>query len=100
MQRVGEGRLGHATKGLAGSLLAILLVGSGVEGDEEEEVGSEDSNAGESSELLASAVAHVGHPVEVCRSEVGVRGEVDEAYPKVSKLGFLLSSGIITYRDQ
>lgn len=56
-----------------------LLVGSGVEGDEEQEVRAENSHAGERSEFLTSTLTGIGEPVEVGRGEVGVRGEVDEA---------------------
>lgn len=71
-----EGAGGLAARGA----LAVLLVGRDVEGDEEEEVGAEDAHAGEGGELLAGALAGVGHPVEVGRGEVGVGGEVDEAW--------------------
>lgn len=62
----------------AGGALAVLLVGCDVEGDEEEEVRGDDTHAGEGGEFLACALACVGHPGEVGRGEVGVRGEVDE----------------------
>lgn len=81
VQRVGQRSLRHAAQRLAGGavLLALLLVGSGVERDEKHKVGGQCSNTGESSELLACALASVGHPGPVGRSEVSVRGEVDEA---------------------
>ena len=56
-----------------------LLVGSGVESEEENEVAGQDDHAGKRSKLLAGAVAHVGHPGEVGVGEVGVRGKVDKA---------------------
>jgi hypothetical protein len=78
--RVRKRSLGHASEALsAGRGFALLLVGSKVEGDEEDEVGADGDDTGESSELLAGALAGIGHPGEVGRGEVGVRGEVDEA---------------------
>lgn len=59
--------------------LGSLVVGGNVEGDEEEQVGGDDTNTSEGSELLTSALAHVGSPGEVDGGEVGVRSEVDEA---------------------
>lgn len=78
--RVGKGSLGHASKALATARrLALLLVRGEVEGDEEDQVGAEGDDTSKGSELLASALASVGHPGPVGRGEVGVRGEVDEA---------------------
>lgn len=77
---VGDGGLAHAAKRLASSRLAALLVSSKVEGDEENQVGAENSHARESGEFLTSASTGVGHPLEVGRGEVGVRGEVNEAW--------------------
>ena len=78
--RIGEGSLRHAANGLAaGRALAVLLVGGEVERDEEEEVGAEDTHAGESSELLTGAPAGIGKPRPVGGGEVGPRSEVDEA---------------------
>lgn len=64
---------------LASSSLSRLLVGSQVEGDEEDQVGGQDAHAGESSEFLTGAFACTGHPFEVGGGEVGVGGEVNEA---------------------
>lgn len=68
----------------AGSLtasraLAVLLVRGKVEGDEKQEVRTQDANAGERRELFTGALAHVRHPGEVGRSKVCVRGEVHES---------------------
>ena len=68
-----EGAGGFATSGA----LAILLVGSEVEGDEQDEVRADNSNTRESSEFLSGAVTRIRHPWEVGRGEVGVRCEVD-----------------------
>jgi hypothetical protein len=57
-----------------------LLVGREVEGDEEEEVGCEDADAGDGGEFLACALAGVGEPGPVGGCEVGPGGEVDEAW--------------------
>lgn len=59
--------------------LALFLVGGEVEGDEEEEVGGEDADAGERGELLAGALAAGREVGKVGAGEVGVGGEVDEA---------------------
>ena len=65
---------------LASGLLATrLLVRGGVEGDEENQVRSEDGNTRERSKLLTGALTSVGHEGEVGRGEVGVGREVDEA---------------------
>lgn len=78
--RVGQRSLGHATEGLAGAwCLLIALVGGNIEGDEQDEVRAEDANTSEGSEFLSGAFTVVGHVGEVARSEVGVRGEVDES---------------------
>ena len=78
---VGELGVLEGARGLAARrALAVLLVRRDVEGDEEQEVGAEDAHAGEGGELLARALAGVGHPLEVGRGEVGVGGEVDEAW--------------------
>lgn len=77
--RVGQRRLGHTTEGLAGGALRVLLVGGDVEEDEEDQVGSKNSNSGEGSKLLASTLTHVGQPWEVGGGEVGPGGEVDKS---------------------
>lgn len=78
--RVGKRSLGHAAEALsAGRGLSLLLVGGKVEGDEENEVRADGDDTGESSKLLARALASIGHPLEVGRGKVGVRGEVDES---------------------
>jgi hypothetical protein len=56
-----------------------LLVRGEVEGEEEEEVRSDDADTGNGSKLLASALAHVGHVGPVGAGEIGVRRKVDEA---------------------
>jgi hypothetical protein len=78
--RVGKRGLRHTAEALsAGRGLSLLLVGGKVEGDEEDEVRADGNDTGESSKLLARALASIGHPLEVGRGEVGVRGEVDES---------------------
>lgn len=78
--RVGQRGLGHASERLARTRgLPVLLVSGNVEQDEEDEVGAQDTNAGESGKLLSSAFTSVRHVGEVSGGEVGVRGEVDEA---------------------
>lgn len=77
---VGKGSLAHSSKTLAGGVarLSVTLVSGQVERDEENEIRAEDGNTGKGSELLASALAGVGHPGPVSRGEVGVGSEVDE----------------------
>jgi hypothetical protein len=58
--------------------LGSLVVGSDVEGDEQQQVRGDDANTSEGSELLTGALAHVGSPGEVDGGEVAVGGEVDE----------------------
>lgn len=82
--RVGKRRLGHTAEGRAGGALDVLLVCGDVEGNEENQVGSEDRNSRESSELLAGTLAHVRQPGEVAGGEVGPSGEVDKSCDKVS----------------
>lgn len=66
--------------GFAGSgALAVFLVGCKVEGDEEDEVGADDTHSGESGKFLSGAFARVRHPGEVGRGEVGVGCEINEA---------------------
>ena len=55
-----------------------LLVGCGVEGEKEEKIGGQDAHASERGKLLTSALAGVGHPLEVGRGKVGIRREIDE----------------------
>lgn len=83
---------GSVRDGLAGGALSALLVGGDVEGDEEEEVGREDTAASEGSEFLTGALSEVGHVGEVGGGEVGVRGKVDEDCAVL--LDFLLRTGI------
>lgn len=78
--RVGERGLGHLAERLAGAgSLLVRLIGGKVEGDEENQVRADDTHTSEGSELLASALAGIGHPGVVGRGEVGVGGKVDEA---------------------
>ena len=56
----------------AGWSLSVLLVCCEIEGDEEKQVGTEDTHARESSELLTCALAMVWHIWEVGGGEVGV----------------------------
>jgi hypothetical protein len=63
---VGDRRLGHASDSLARArCLAVLLVGSEVEGDEEDKVRADNTNASECSEFLSGALANVGKLGEV-----------------------------------
>jgi hypothetical protein len=69
----------EGTSSLATSwALSILLVGGDVEGDEEEEVGAEDTHARESCEFLSGALSCVWHPWPVGGGEVGVGRKVNE----------------------
>lgn len=77
--KIRNGSLAHASQRLARGALATLLVGSQVEGDEEDEVGAQDDDARKGSKLLTGTLSSVGHPGPVGRGEVGVRGEVDKA---------------------
>lgn len=83
--RGGDLKVPHVDERLLASVaartanLGILLVGGNVEGDEQQQVGGDDTNTSERSELLTSALTHVGSPGEVGGREVGVRGKVDEA---------------------
>lgn len=77
---VGDRGLRHAAERLASTgYLAILLIGSKVERDEQHQVRGENTHSRESSEFLSSALAGIGHRVEVGRGEVGVGRKVDEA---------------------
>jgi hypothetical protein len=67
------------TSGLGG-----LVVGGNVEGDEQDQVGADDADTSQGSEFLTGTLAHVGEPGEVGGGEVGVRGEVDEAFKNKS----------------
>lgn len=82
---VGDRGLGHAAKGFAGLVLlgSFLGVSGNVEGDEEHQVGGEDTNAREGSELLARALAGIGPRRLVGGNEVSVGGEVDESCAKL-----------------
>ena len=79
MGKIGQRSLAHAAQRLASGLLAVLLVGSEVERDEEDQVRAENGDTREGRKLLTSALASIGHPGEVGGSEVGVGGEVDKA---------------------
>ena len=70
----------HRTCSPAAPLRNRLFVSGEVEDDEEEEVRGEDANSGDGGEFLASALAGVGEPRPVGTREVGVGGEVDEAW--------------------
>lgn len=72
----------HSSSSLAGGRSSGsrgLSVAVDVEGNEEEEVGGQETTAVDGSKLLAGTVAHVGHPGPVRGGEVGVRGKVDKA---------------------
>lgn len=60
---VNRSLLARVTARTAG--LGSFLVGRDVEGDEEEQVGADDADAGEGREFLTSALAPVGSPGEV-----------------------------------
>lgn len=83
--RRGDLEVAHVDQGLLASVaartadLGFLLIGGDVEGDEQEQVGGDDTDTSESSEFLTGALAHVGGPREVSRGEVSVRSEVDKA---------------------
>ena len=83
--RGGDLEVAHVDERLLASVaaraanLGSLVVCSNVEGDEEQQVRGDDTNTGESGELLTGTLAHVGSPGEVGGGEVGVGGEVDEA---------------------
>jgi len=100
--RVRERGLGHLAERLAGAGgLLVLLVGGEVEGDEENEVRADDTHTSKGSELLASALAGIGHPGVVGRGEVGVGGEVDEAWDNVRFCADTRDKMCwTTYRDQ
>lgn len=77
--RIRQGRLAHTPGRLSPARpLPLLAVRREVEADEQHEVRANDANTGKRGELLAGAAAHVRHPLEVGRGEVGVRGKVDE----------------------
>lgn len=61
---------------LLGSRLAVCCR---IEGDEEQKVGGEDTDAGDGGELFAGAAAVIGEVRPVGVGEVSVGGEVDEA---------------------
>lgn len=80
------------------SCLGLLLVGSEVERDEEEEVGAENEHTGDSCEFLASASTGIWHPWEVDACEVSVGGEVDEGEID-DKLGDLHNGDVLLPPD-
>lgn len=83
------------TSGLGG-----LVIGGNIERDEQDQVGADDADTGQSGEFLTGTLAHVREPREVGGGEVGVRGEVDEAL-KLSVFHSLQGSGpVMTYRRQ
>ena len=77
-----------------------FLVGRCVEGDEEEEVRGEDADACHGGEFLACAFAAVGHPGPVGGGEVGVGGEVDEAYVYDQFVSLPFQHALETHQDQ
>jgi hypothetical protein len=72
--------LNQRTGSPAAALGHRLLVCGEVEGEEQEQVRGDDADSGNGSELLASALAHVGQLGPVGAGEVGPRSEVDEAW--------------------
>ena len=91
-----QGLLASVAAGTSG--LGGLVVGGNVEGDEENEVGADDTNTGHGSEFLTGALAHVRQPGEVGGGEVGVGGEVDEAW-RLSVLVLLLKYALRPLTD-
>lgn len=61
------------------SLGRRLVVGRDVERNKEDEVRADDGHSRERREFLSGTLAHVRSPREVCRREVRVGCEVDEA---------------------
>lgn len=55
-----------------------LLVGSKIEGDEEQEVGTDDADSSNGGKLFTSTLAGIREPIPVGGGEVGPRSEVDE----------------------
>ena len=60
--------------------LGSLVVSRNIEGNKQHEIGSNDDHPRESSKFLSSTLACVRQEWEVGVCEVGVRGEVNEAY--------------------
>lgn len=83
---IGQRSLRHAAERLAVVGLGILLVRGNVEGDEEDQVGRENTDASKGGELLAGTFAMVGHPGEVGGSKVGVGREIDETCDWLAKI--------------
>ena len=77
--------LAHVDRGSGGSAAALtaslagLFVGGEVKGDEKEEVGGEDADAGEGGEFFTGTFPVTGEVGEVGGGKVGVGGEVDES---------------------
>lgn len=84
MDKVGYRGLGHTAESLAGRFSeafgGFVVVGGNVERDEQHQVGSEDSHAGEGGKLLARALAGIWPMRSIGRDEVGVGGKVDESF--------------------
>jgi hypothetical protein len=64
----------------ASGALSFPFVGCEVERDEKKKIRAEYANACERGKFLSGTLAMVRHPWEVCRCEVGVGCEVNEAY--------------------
>lgn len=60
--------------------LAGSVVGGKVEGNKQNKVRGNDTNSGQRSKFFACTFAVVRDPREVGRGEIGIRGEIDEAY--------------------
>lgn len=58
--------------------LARFVVGSEVETDEKDEIGTEDDNARESGKLFTSTLSSIGESWPVSRSEVCIGSEIDK----------------------
>jgi len=71
--------LNESALGAWATLNRRLLVGGKVERDEEQQVAGQNANSSNSSKLLTSAGARIGHPREVSMREVGVRSEINKA---------------------
>jgi hypothetical protein len=86
--------------GLGSGALARPLVGRQVEADEQDEVAAQDTAARESSELLTSAAAGIGHPGPVGGGEVSVRREVNKSYIEGKQNPAILTREMETNRGQ